>query len=360
MINYCRPSDISELSPSIGNRIVLRCAFGLVCLFWLAGIATPVAASGPIISGCAVFPSNNIWNLPINTMPVHPRSSAYIDSIGSDSHVHADFGSGTWDGGPIGIPFDIVPGTQHRVPVSFDYDDESDPGPYPIPPNAQIEGGPSSDGDRHVLVLDTDHCMLYELYDAWPQACGSSWHAGSGAIFNLASHALRPDGWTSADAAGLPILPGLIRYEEAVGGAINHAIRFTAPRTKKAYVWPARHHASNLTGEQYPPMGQRFRLKAGVDISGYSPIARTILIAMKTYGIILADNGSAWYISGVPDEQWDNDVLHELGVIFGRDFEAVDVSSLMVNPDSGKTKTSGPPPFPNSTSLQSCFLLLLE
>ena len=322
--------DIPELVLYIVNRIAIRCAFGLVWFFWLAVVTTPalvasVATSGPIISGCAVFPSNNIWNVPINTLPVHPRSNAHIESIGTDSHVHADFGSGTWDGGPIGVPFDIVPGTQSKVPISFDYDDESDPGPYPIPPNAQIEGGPNSDGDRHVLVLDTDHCMLYELYDAWPQAGGSSWHAGSGAIFNLASHALRPDGWTSADAAGLPILPGLIRYEEAVGGAIKHAIRFTAPRTQKSYVWPARHHASDLTGEQYPPMGQRFRLKAGVDISRFSPIARTILITMKTYGIVLADNGSAWYISGVPDERWDNDVLHELDVILGSDFEAVDV-----------------------------------
>jgi hypothetical protein len=357
--------DMSELAPFNFFRILARLCFRWVCFLGLAVIIVPalvvsVAVSEPIISGCDVFPSNNIWNVPIDTLPVHPRSSAYIDSIGSNSHVHADFGSGTWAGGPIGIPFDIVPGTQPKIPIRFDYDDESDPGPYPIPPNAQIEGGSNSDGDRHVLVIDTDHCMLYELYDAWPQAGGSSWRAGSGAIFNLASNDLRPAGWTSADAAGLPILPGLIRYEEAVGGAINHAIRFTAPRTQKSYVWPARHHASNLTGQQYPPMGQRFRLKAGVDISGFSPVVRTILLAMKRYGVVLADNGAAWYISGVPDERWNNDVLHELDVISGRDFEAVDVSSLMVDPDSGETKTSRPRPPSTSRMPESVFPLLLE
>lgn len=337
--------DIKEVIPSIVYRIAIRRSFWLVWFLGLAVIATPalvapVAASGPIISGCTVFPSNNIWNVPIDNLPVHPRSRAYIESIGTNDYVNPGFGSGTWEGALMGFPINIVSGTQPKVPVNFYYDAESDPGPYPIPPNAQIEDGPNSVGDRHVLVLDKDHCILYELFDAWPQAGGSYWQAGSGAIFNLASHALRPEEWTSADAAGLPILPGLIRYEETAGGAINHAIRFAAPRTQKSHVWPARHHASDLTGEQYPPMGQHFRLKANVDISGFSPIARTILTAMKKYGIILADNGSAWYLSGVPDERWDNDVLRELRGIFGRDFEAVDVSSLMVDPDSGETITS--------------------
>jgi hypothetical protein len=226
------------------------------------------------------------------------------------------------------------------VAVSFDYADESDPGPYPIPDDAPIEGGSQSTGDRHVLVLDRDNCVLYELFDASPNPDGS-WHAGSGAVFDLNSHDLRPAGWTSADAAGLPILPGLARYEEVASGEIDHALRFTAPKTRRDYVWPARHHASNLTAPQYPPMGQRFRLKAGFDVSGFSNDAKIILQALKTYGMMLADNGSAWFISGAPDERWNNDVLRELHQVHGSDFEAVDVSSLMVDPDSGQAQEYG-------------------
>jgi hypothetical protein len=232
-----------------------------------------------------------------------------------------------------------VPGTQATVPITFTYDDESDPGPYPIPPDAPIEGGPASDGDRHVLVVDRDDCILYELYAAYPQPDGS-WLAGSGAIFDLNSNDLREDGWTSADAAGLPILPGLVRYDEVAEGEIRHAIRFTAEQTRQAYVWPARHYASDLTGAEYPPMGQRFRLKADFDISGFSPEVQVILQALKTYGMILADNGSPWFITGAPDERWNNDVLvPELHQVHGSDFEAVDVSSLMVNPDSGQAQS---------------------
>ncbi|MCD6291496.1 MAG: cellulase family glycosylhydrolase, partial [Anaerolineae bacterium] len=226
----------------------------------------------------------------------------------------------------------------------------SDPGPYPIPPDAPIEGGRGSDGDRHVLIVDRDHCMLYELYDAWPQPDGS-WHAGSGAIFDLNSNALRPAGWTSADAAGLPILPGLVRYDEVAAGEIRHAIRFTAPRTRKAYVWPARHYASDLTAGRYPPMGQRFRLRADFDISGFSPQAQVILQALKRYGMILADNGRAWFISGAPDDRWDNDVLHELHQVHGTDFEAVDASSLIVHPDSAQARASASNVVPSSVAL---------
>jgi len=294
--------------------------------------------SSPQLAGCAVFPADNIWNTPVDTLPVDGNSAAYVATIGAGAYVHADFGSGTWEGGPIGIPYVDVPGSQPLVAVTFGYDDESDPGPYPIPPDAPIEGGPESDGDRHVLVLERDDCILYELFYAWPQPDGS-WEAGSGAIFDLDSHALRPAGWTSADAAGLPILPGLVRYDEVAAGEIRHAIRFTAPQTRRAYVWPARHYASSLTGEQYPPMGQRFRLKAGFDVSGFSPEVQIILQALKKYGMMLADNGSAWYISGVPDERWDNDHLHELHQVHGSDFEAVDVSSLMVDPDSGQVQS---------------------
>ena len=239
----------------------------------------------------------------------------------------------------------VVSGSQPSVSVSFDYSDESDPGPYPIPSDAPIEGGAQSSGDRHVLVLDGDNCVLYELYDAHPQT-GGGWDAGSGAIYHLDSQALRPPGWTSADAAGLPILPGLVRYDEVAAGEIRHAIRFTALQTRNAYVWPARHYASNHSGAQYPPMGQRFRLKSNFDISSFSPDVQVILTALKKYGMILADNGSSWYLSGVPDERWDNDALHEFSQISGAAFEAVDVSSLQVDPNSGQTSgaVETPPP----------------
>ena len=296
------------------------------------------ASSSPQVAGCSVFPADNVWNTPVDTLPLDANSAAYVNTIGAAAHVHADFGSGTWEGGPIGIPYVDVPSTQAKVPVTFTYADESDPGPYPIPPDAPIEGGSGSSGDRHVLVLERDNCILYELYDAWPQDGGSSWTAGSGAIFDLNSHALRPDTWTSADAAGLPILPGLIRYDEVAAGEIRHAIRFTAPQTRDAHIWPARHDASSHSGTQYPPMGQRFRLKASFDISGFSTETQVILQALKTYGMILADNGSSWFISGAPDERWNNTVLHELHDVYGSDFEAVDESSLMVNADSGQAR----------------------
>lgn len=300
----------------------------------------PISAQAPPqLAGCDLFPADNIWNTPVDTLPVHPNSDIFIATIGANRNVHPDFGSGLWEGGPIGIPYVDVPGDQARVAVSFTYDDESDPGPYPIPTDAPIEGGPASDGDRHVLVVERENCILYELFYAFPQADGS-WQAGSGAIFDLNSHLLRPAGWTSADAAGLPILPGLVRYDEVAGGEINHALRFTAPQTRREYVWPARHFASNLTGEQYPPMGQRFRLRANFDISGFAPPVQVILRALKKYGMILADNGSAWYISGAPDDRWDNDVLRQLRQVRGSDFEAVDVSSLMVEPDSGRVRST--------------------
>ncbi len=307
-----------------------------------ANSTTPATLPQPqaslAVGGCDVFPADNVWNTPVDTLPVDAQSGAYIATIGANVGMHPDFGSGTWDGGPIGIPYVDVPGSQPEVSVTFDYADESDPGPYPIPPNAPIEGGPESDGDRHVLVLDRDNCTLYELFYAFPQTDGS-WHAGSGAFFDLSSNALREAGATSADAAGLPILPGLVRYDEVASGEIRHALRFTAPQTRKVYVWPARHYASDLTGTQYPPMGQRFRLRADFDISGFSPQVQVILRALKKYGMFLADNGSAWYLSGVPDERWDNDVLSQLSQVPGSAFEAVDESALMLNPNSGQVQT---------------------
>ncbi len=300
------------------------------------------AVAAPTLDGCTVFPPDNIWNTPVDDLPVDARSQSYIASMGEDTGLHADFGSGTWNGGPIGIPITLVNNSQAPVTVRFDYEDESDPGPYPIPDDAAIEGGDQADGDRHVLVLNRDSCVLYELFNARPQADGS-WHAGSGARFDLSSNALRPEGWTSADAAGLPILPGLVRYEEPAYGHLEHAIRFTAVHTRKAHLWPARHDASSSLDPSYPPMGQRFRLKADVDISGFSPLVRVLAQAMKTYGLILADNGSNWYLSGVPDDRWDNDMLRQLGTLKGSDFEAVDVSSLMENSDSGKVKSAPAP-----------------
>jgi len=288
---------------------------------------------------CSVLPPDNIWNAKIDNLPVDSNSAAYINAIGASATLHADFGSGVWPPGsnsPIGIPFVEVGEDQLDVVIDYQaYGGESDPGPWPVPADAPIEGGPDATGDRHVLVLDRYECMLYELYRAFPQVDGS-WQAASGAEYDLTSNELRPDGWTSADAAGLPILPGLVTYDEVASGEITHAIRFTAPQTQQAYVWPARHYASSLTGSQYPPMGQRFRLKADFDISGYSPEISVILTAMKEYGIILADNGAAWFISGAPDERWDNTMLHEWDDIPGSAFEAVDVLSLMVDPNSGR------------------------
>lgn len=298
----------------------------------------------PMIDWCPVFPANNIWNAPVDMLPVDTNSAAFVTAIGADANMHADFGSGTWQGGPIGIPYVSVPGDQPGTAVSFDYAGESDPGPYPIPENPPIEGGPESTGDRHMLIVDRDECKLYELYAAYTQPDGT-WDAGSGAIFDLKSNALRPESWTSADAAGLPILPGLVRYEEAASGEINHAIRFTAPNTRRDYVWPARHYASSLTDAQYPPMGQRFRLKASFDISGFSPDVQVILRALKKYGMILADNGAPWYISGVPDERWSNEILHQLDESLpGSAFEAVDASTLMMDPNSAQVSENPVPP----------------
>ena len=292
----------------------------------------------PTVGSCPVLPADNIWNTPVDQFPVSAISSTWVTTIGSTKTVHADFGSGVYDGAPIGIPYVTVPGTQTKYPATFTYADESDPGPYAVPLNAPIEGGSQSTGDRHALAIDTDHCILYELYAAYPQA--ASWSAGAGAIFNLLSNALRPSGWTSTDAAGLPVFPGLLRYDEIAAGEIRHAIRFTVPQTQRAFVWPARHYASSLTGTQYPPMGARFRLRAGFDISGYSAANQVILRALKKYGMILADNGSAWYLSGAPDSRWNNDDLHNLGLIHGSDFEAVDVSGLMIDPNSGQAAQS--------------------
>ena len=318
--------------------MVLKASFAIVTALAMAAAAD----TQPRLAGCSVFPANNVWNTPIDQLPVDANSASYVATIGTAKPAHPDFGSGLYAGAPIGIPFIDVPGIQPKVTVTFDYDSESDHGGYPIPPNVPIEGGSQSTGDRHVLVVDHTNCILYELYSAYPQPDGS-WHAGSGAIFDLKFNLLRPAGWTSADAAGLPILPGLVRYDEVAAGEIQHAVRFTAPQTRNTYIWPARHEASSLAGASYPPMGQRFRLKAGVDISGFAAPVQVILRALKKYGMILADNGSSWYISGAPDDRWDNDVLHQITQLHGSDFEAVDESSLRVQADSAQAGASAAP-----------------
>jgi hypothetical protein len=240
-----------------------------------------------------------------------------------------DFGSGEWDGGPIGIPYNLADADTPRFTLGFYYPDESDPGPYPIPPAPLIEWG----SDHHLLVVDSSTCFLYEIYDA--SLSGTSWQGGSGAIWDLRSDALRPAGWTSADAAGLPILPGLVRYEEVAAGEIGHALRFTASDTN-GYVWPARHLTSDDEAPGVPPMGARFRLKASFDTAPFPPELQVILRAMQSYGIVLADNGSDWYVTGAPDERWENDMLHLLDVLTGNDLEAVDTSIMMIDPDSGR------------------------
>jgi hypothetical protein len=298
-----------------------------------AAAAVAVAASGAAsprrhVSRCTLFPANNPWNQRVDRLPTASNSDAVVRSIGVDETMHADFGSGRWNGGPIGIPYITVPGSQPLMKVKFDYASESDKGPYPIPKNVPIEGGRGSSGDRHALIVDKSRCRLYELYSLYPVNGGRTWKAGSGAIWNLSSNRLRPRTWTSADAAGLPILPGLARYDEVKRGSIDHALRFTVSRTRRSFVYPARHHASSETDPSLPPMGLRLRLKAGYDISRFPRQSRIVLRALKRYGMIVADNGSDWYVSGAPAKGWNNDDLHSLGNVRGGAFEVVDTRTL--------------------------------
>jgi hypothetical protein len=321
------PTAVCTLLWMSGGRAVLIAAATTVTAV-LVG-AGSLAAGHPLSSArrCQVFPKTNQWNLPVDKLPVATNSDALVRSIGADKPAHADFGSGTYNGGPIGIPYTVVSGHQRKVHVRFDYADESDKGPYPIPRNVPIEGGRQSSGDRHAIIVDRSHCRLYELYALYTTA-GGGWRAGSGAIWNLRSNHLRPKTWTSADAAGLPILPGLARYDEVRRGSIDHALRFTVPNTRRAFIYPARHFASSDTDPDLPAMGQRFRLKASFDISSFPRQSRVVLKALKRYGMIVADNGAPWFISGAPSRGWNNDDLHSLGRLTGRDFEAVDTSSL--------------------------------
>jgi hypothetical protein len=305
-----------------------RLVFVVVCSALVAAPALLSAHSLPGAPACPVFPSSNPWNQRVDRLPTARDSARLLSAIGMSDHVHPDFGSGLYNGVPIGIPYAIVSRHIRRVPVSFQYASESDGHSYPLPPGVAIEGGSQSSGDRHVIVVDRDACVDYELFAAYPHNHGLRWTAGSGAIFNLRSNHLRPAGWTSADAAGLSILAGLARYDEVARGVIDHALRFTAPCTAARYVYPARHFASTCSGPSLPPMGLRVRLKGGVNISGLPYQARIVAVALKRYGMILADNGSPWYISGAPDRHWSNDALHLLNQLAGRDFEVVDTSSL--------------------------------
>lgn len=278
-------------------------------------------ATVPTVGACGIFPADNPWNQDVSALPVHRDSAAYIASIGAGKTLHPDFGSDP----SYGIPVTVVGAGQAKVPVTFDaYGDESDPGPYPVPADARVEAG----GDAHVITLDKDGCKLYELYDARKDAVGAGWTAASGAVFDLRSNALRPEGWTSADAAGLPIYPGLVKYDEVASGVVRHAIRFTASPTQDGYVHPATHQAGSANAA-YPPMGLRVRLKASFDDSGYAGAAKVILTAMKTYGMILADNGSDWFFTGETDARWDDEDLNRLKSVPGSAFEAVDTGPIV-------------------------------
>ncbi len=329
-------------------RVVIATMVALLFLGWQIrkhtppyeqGLHTSVVQAGidaartdlPHLGICQVFPADNIWNTPVNDLPKDQHAKDYVASIGPEHPVHPDFGSNL----DTGMPYTLIPPATKRVKITFDYREDSDLSNYPIPPDAPIEGGPMSKGDRHILMVDERRCLLYEIYDAHPVGDGT-WTAGSGIIMDLTSNALRDEDKTSADAAGLPILPGLVRYDEVMAGQINHALRFTVPKTQSAYIWPARHKASHNADVKLVPMGARFRLRADFDISKYSKPNQVIMTALKKYGMFMADNGSAMFISGVSDKRWDDSDLHKLGDMKASDFEAVDESDWQMMKDSAR------------------------
>jgi hypothetical protein len=309
-----------------GRRVAVACLLGcLGSVMLLRPAAGTERSTAPTLAGCRVLPADNPWNQRVDRLPVAADSARILARIGLSAPVHPDFGT-VYAGAPNGIPITIASRRTRRLPVRFQYASESNRGRYPLPHRVAIEGGPAATGDRHVIVLDRSTCTDYELFDAHPH--GRFWTAGSGAIFSLGSDLLRPAGWTSADAAGLPILPGLARYVEVAAGAIDHALRFTALCTAPRYVYPARHYAGTCSGPNRPPMGLRVRLKASVNIAGLPYQARVVAVALKRYGLMLADNGSPWYISGAPDRRWNDAALHTLDTLSGRDFQVVDTRSL--------------------------------
>lgn len=310
-------------------RIVL---FLFINIFSLISFSanTPELGINADLGGKMIFPPTDPWNQPIDNEPVDPDSNLMINYLGKSVSLHPDFGA-NWDGGPFGIAYIVISGNTEKVPMQFDYADESDPGPYPFPPNAPVQGGESSTGDRHVVVLDRDNWKLYETWSSYRQSDGS-WHAGSGAIFDLITGEPRPKYWTSADAAGLPILPGLVRYDEVyIQKSINHAIRFTVENTRQAFVFPARHFASTITDPAALPMGARLRLKSNYDISRFAPSAQVILKALKKYGLIVADNGGNFFMTGTADERWNDEVLNTLKQVKNTDFEVIKLGPLTTN-----------------------------
>ena len=323
---------------------VMRRSLVLSALSLLA-LAPSVAAAPPPGSSCPVFPADNVWHADVTGLPVHPSSGAWLAAMGGpDRRLHPDFGPAGPGEQPYGIPYVVVGGGQPKVAVSFEYADESDPGPYPLAADTPLEGG----SDRHALMIDRDACKLYELFaTTWDPATPS---AGSGAVWDLRSNALRPAGWTSADAAGLPIFAGLVRRDEVAAGNIDHAIRITASRTDRSYLWPARHHAGAARDPNLPPMGARFRLKSSYDISRFRADTQVVLRAMQRHGVILADNGSNWYFTGTSEQGWDTAMLDELKSVPAGQFEAVDASSLMVSPDSGQMRGAAAAPAPSTTA----------
>lgn len=302
----------------------------------LSPSATPDLGIGASFNGARPFPANNAWNMDVSRFPVHSNSANLIASMGNTTGLHPDFGT-FWEGAPIGIPYVVVSGSQPRVPVEFIWwPAQSDSGPYPIPPNAPVEGGPASNGDRHVLTIDRDDWKLYETYYSFPVNSGASWTAGSGAVWDLRSNKLRPAGWTSADAAGLAIFPGLVRRDEVMLGEIRHAFRFTAQTTRTSYVYPATHQAGSTSSVNAPPMGLRVRLRSTFNVNSpnFSANVRVILRAMQKYGMILADNGSNWYVTGTHDPLWDDDELSVLSQVKGSDFEVVQTPPHLLMPQN--------------------------
>jgi hypothetical protein len=315
-----------RLALKLGLAMTALAALALVACGGARPVESTAANTGPSVDGCPVFPADNPWNTDISKLPVGPKSQLWLESVGLDKPLHPDFGT-VYNGAPNGIPYVTVHGNQPEVPITFEYADESDPGPYPIPDNAPVEGGPNSDGDRHVLVIDVDNHKLYEVFRAFKVENG--WKGSSGAVFDLRANTLRPEGWTSADAAGLPIFPGLVRYDEAVEkGAINHAVRFTVRRTQRGYIHPATHFASRRSDPDLPPMGMRVRLRADYDISGFPKEAQVVLTGLKRYGMILADNGGDWFVTGAPDSRWNDENLQALKRVKVSDFEVVDTGPV--------------------------------
>jgi hypothetical protein len=331
------------------RSFVALASAGLVCSLAPAGLAQvertgsaapppphAVTAKAGGVSGCAVFPEDNYWNTDISELPIHPRSKRWIKHMSPRVDLHPDFGP-SYGAQPVpyGIPITVVSGGHHKVRVRFHYASESDKVRYPLGHDTLIEGGRRADGDRHAIIVDKSDCRLYETFAT--ERRHGAWHAGSGAVWKLDRNRLRPNGWTSADAAGLPILPGLLRLAEVKAGHVFHAIRFTTDVTDRRHIWPARHDAGSVSNRNYPPMGARFRLKAGFDPRGYRKDTKAVIAAMKHYGLVLADNGSPWYFQGEGARGWPSGLIEELKTIPARAFVAVDTSSLMVKPSSGAT-----------------------